>query len=83
MNRSPHPDDILVQDLALDALKFMERAVNSLSDELQTRTMAGVAAGGQMEVRVRMTANAAPRISLVLIGDKGEIELAAGGGTPR
>ena len=62
-------DQILAADLALDSLKYMERAVNSLPDATQARVMAGLAVGGQLEVRVRMVAHKAPRMSLVLIGD--------------
>ena len=73
-------DHILIQDLGLDAVKYMERAFNSLSQEVQTRAMAGVHAGGTFEVRVRMAAQQHMRISLVLIGDRGELELHTLGG---
>ena len=75
-------DQLLMQDIGLDAVKYMERAFNSLSQEVQAQVMAGVHVGGTFEVRVRMAAQRQMRISLVLIGDRGELELHALGGGP-
>ena len=46
--------------------------------------MAGIQTGGAFEVRVRMAANKEPRLSLVLAGDRGELELhTLGGGSAK
>lgn len=76
-------DDIIVADLALDALKFMERVLNGQAPEVQGHSLKAITRGGHMEVRVRMSMTHDPRISLALIGDKGEIELAGAGGQPK
>ena len=68
-------DQIQMAELGMDAIKYMERAVNSLTDDVQMKVIAGIVAGGQLEVRIRMVAKQAPRMGLVLIGLKGELEL--------
>lgn len=75
-------DLIPIKGLTLNAVQYMDGVFHSLPEEVKARVMAGVEAKVVFDIRVRMAANKAPRLSLVLIGDRGELKLHMLGGSP-
>lgn len=71
----------LVERFAKDAVEVMRRTVETLSEAEQREVMNTIFAGGEPEVRVRMSMGKGQRISVVIIDLQGELHLvrAAGG----
>lgn len=58
-----------------EGVRVAEQALNSLDAEAAAHTAAGLSRGGEVELRLRLRPAMPPRVSVVLIGDKGEVTL--------